>query len=367
MNMHRKIVTKKRILYFLVLIFLVFFSSTQGLSAQTAMSRFKPAATVNLTKPNIITVGELNERISRVKQQISMLQQRGMPAQQPSTEQILENMIGEVLLIQAAAREGITVSRSDVINVMRAEAGPQGVNLGENELKQMVLQSNPGLSWEQAIEEGRKQLLIMNLVKAKKSDKFQSLSTPSPSEIEKYYRQNRTRFVMPETVKINQVYINTVNLSSSQKSSYRDEMEEWYRKIQNGIRTFEEVLAEFSDKNNERYISEEGYVGYDDRSIQQYFGENFVDKIFDLRLGEVSRVITSNMGYHLVKVNKRLEQEFLDLDDPVKPGVNVTVRQYIQQQMLAAEQNKLLEEALQELIAELKKEAEITIHRDNFS
>jgi parvulin-like peptidyl-prolyl isomerase len=93
--------------------------------------------------------------------------------------------------------------------------------------------------------------------------------------------------------------------------------------------------------------------------VRQAYGREFFNTIFELEENEVSGIVNSNLGYHVIKVTEYQEARLLQLDDTIGPDSSVTVRQYIRQNLYQQKQQQVLQRALQEVTEELKSQAEI--------
>ena len=84
-------------------------------------------------------------------------------------------------------------------------------------------------------------------------------------------------------------------------------------------------------------------------------------------VGEISGVLQSNIGFHIIRVTEKIPFRLLALDDPIPPQNNSTVREQISAQLLQQKQAEYYQQALMDLLAELKKKAEIRIFEENLS
>ena len=77
--------------------------------------------------------------------------------------------------------------------------------------------------------------------------------------------------------------------------------------------------------------------------------------------GDVSGVLESNTGYHIVKVAVHTPGKLLSINDPVSPQDQTTVHDYIYQILLTRNSQIAASQALESLLAELRGEARINI------
>ena len=100
----------------------------------------------------------------------------------------------------------------------------------------------------------------------------------------------------------------------------------------------------------------------DNTSARTGLGDAFVDTVVMMRPGEVSGMIESNLGYHIVKVSVHNDGRILGLDDTISPEDSMTVRDYIRQVLSQQEANNIMANALNDLINELRNEARVRIY-----
>ncbi|HVO39156.1 MAG TPA: peptidyl-prolyl cis-trans isomerase, partial [Spirochaetia bacterium] len=99
----------------------------------------------------------------------------------------------------------------------------------------------------------------------------------------------------------------------------------------------------------------------------QLFGKDFFDDVFKLKQGDTSGVIQSNLGYHIVQVVSRSDARLLGIEDKIPPLYQLTLREYIRQNLTAQRQNDAVSAALNLIVADLKKQAEVKVFDDNLT
>ena len=326
----------------------------------------KPVATVKLSKFEVISVKQFRKQIedleARTQNQLSMDDRR----------KLLDLLIGEMLISQAAAMENITVSQGEIDSriAIARQTGGLGLNLNreltEQEFRQLLQQS--GLTWEEYIDQLKKAILQQKFVMEKKRALFEKIAPPKEAEIEDFYEANKTAFVAPDMVRFKHIYIDTRNLASAdEKNKARIRAEEISRELRNGA-TFDDLVVKYSDDKNSRYKGGDfGYLRRDDQARRQLLGKEFFEAPFKMNVGEISGVLQSNIGFHIIRVTEKIPFRLLALDDPIPPQNNSTVREQISAQLLQQKQAEYYQQALMDLLAELKKKAEIRIFEENLS
>ena len=326
----------------------------------------KPVATVKLSKFEVISVKQFRKQIedleARTQNQLSMDDRR----------KLLDLLIGEMLISQAAAMDNITVGQAEIDSriALARQTGGLGLNLNreltEQEFRQLLQQS--GLTWEEYIEQLEKAILQQKFVMAKKRALFEKIAPPAESEIEDVYEANKTAFVAPDMVRFKHIYIDTRNLASAdEKNKARTRAEEIARELRNGA-AFDDLVVKYSDDKNSRYKGGDfGYLRRDDQARRQLLGKEFFEAPFKMDVGEISGVLQSNIGFHIIRVTEKIPFRLLALDDPIPPQNNSTVREQISAQLLQQKQAEFYQKALLDLLEELKKKAEIRIFEENLS
>lgn len=116
-------------------------------SSQTEATAGEVAATVN---------GEpiMSSRVEQIMQQASMT------GQNVSRRQIVDQLINQEILRQQAEKEGYSVSREEVEQLLSAQMARRNMSL--DDLKQRVEQQ--GGSWEEQIESYQEQLAVRNYI-----------------------------------------------------------------------------------------------------------------------------------------------------------------------------------------------------------
>ncbi len=347
---------------FLLLIVVFLFASTAGF----AQLIDKPVATVKLSKLEVISVKQFRQQIEgfeeRTNNKLSTDDRR----------KLLDLMISEILINQAAAMENLTVTQVEIdarIEVAR-KTGGLGLNLNreltDQEFRSLLQQS--GLTWEAYLNELKKAILQQKYVMQKKKPFFDKIAPPDEAEIQEFYEENKTVFVAPDMVRFKHIYIDTRNLASKdEKDKARERAEEIYQELRNGA-SFDDLVVKYSDDRSSRYKGGDfGYLRRDDQARKQLLGKDFFEAPFKLSVGQVSNVLQSNIGFHIIKVTEKIPFRLLGLDDPIPPQNEATVRDQISAQLLQRKQAEYYQQALLDLLDELKKKAEIKIFEENLS
>ena len=320
-----------------------------------------PVAVVRLTETVNIGRRELVEQIGLFSQQL------GRQLTADEDQQILDALINDLLLIQAANRAGIRVSQAEIQNYLELQrqqwSQAVGAVLTPEQFRAQVEQET-GDSYETYVEDLTNELIKLKYVQSAKADLFSAIPEPTEAEIESFYEEQATSFTNPAMVSFRHIFVDLRGKSDEERAEARTLLTGLYRDIRNGVRTFDEVTRLALD--DPRFSAADfGYLTRNDAANTQVLGRQFIDSVFALRQGEIGGVYESNIALHIVRITDRRSARILELDDPVFPGETTTVRQQIVQLLSADRQQQVLMTAVQQLVDELRDEASITIYDEN--
>ncbi|WP_028973159.1 peptidylprolyl isomerase [Spirochaeta cellobiosiphila] len=289
---------------------------------------------------------------------------RNAPLDNKAKKDLLDLMIAEVLINQAATRDGIVVTDGDILKEIRKQVDQ---NLSDDKLKQAVTQKFK-VSWDEYVKIARKTLVQKIYLEQKKGSEYLTVPEPSSEEINNFYQTNATQFVNPEMVRANHIFWDTRGKSQEEKAAMLKEATQVQKDIANGKYNFYKMVQQYTQDNNSRSRGGDmGYIARNDKRVLQTLGSVFFQKLFTMKVGELSQVMESNVGYHIVQLNEHLSQRFLKLTDPISPVDKTTVQQYIRAQMMNQQGQYQLQKAVNELVNEIKKDpnTKITIYEEN--
>jgi peptidyl-prolyl cis-trans isomerase SurA len=337
-------------------LFVILIALTGTLNAQVLD---KPVAIVQLEETENIGQRELRSQVEMIEAQLqtSLTREQRM--------EVLDASIAEVLIMQAAERDGITVSRAEIDQGIAQQRQSLDQQVNESQFRE-IIESQVGMSWDQYVEQVERRLTQEKYVLQKKRSLFENVAQPSEREIRRVYEDNATDFNNPAMVRFDHLFWDTRNTTSAERREKRNHAEELYRELRNGSSTFDDMMDRSVDDSQFRG-DDFGYLLRTDRRNRAQLGPGFVDSLFELEQGQVSRVLESNVGYHIARVRDRRSAKLLELDDPLLPGQSMTVRRQIVNYLLMEKQQKTFEQALREIIDELREDADITIFDENLS
>jgi parvulin-like peptidyl-prolyl isomerase len=176
-----------------------------------------------------------------------------------------------------------------------------------------------------------------------------------PADIDAYYKENSERFKVPEDqVRASHILFSTKNaegedLPAAEIKKKEEAANAAYEKAAQTGTDFAALANELSEDPGNKPPGSTGRGG-----DLYYFGKGqmvpeFEKTAFELKVGEVSKPVKSQFGYHVIKVTGKLPKDgMIPLDDELK------------EQLTASLKGQKEQTAVQEVIQKLREDAKIT-------
>lgn len=305
------------------------FSFTLGSYAKEKESKKDVVAVVNGTD---ISQTDFDKEVGRYEQQMAMMGQTPNPQQLAEIkDKVLNGLIDRELLYQESQKEGLKASKSEVDE--RISALKQRFP-SEEEFKKTI--EKLGLNEAGLRSQFEKELAIKALL----DKKFAGKVTVTDQEMKKFYDENPDYFKTPERVRASHILVKVEpNASEADKAKARQKIEDVQKKVKKG-EDFAALAKQYSDCPSS---AKGGDLDYFQRG--QMVGP-FQDAAFAMNVGEVSDIVETQFGYHLIKVTDK------------KPAGTVSFEESKDKIKSYLEQQKMGEEVSQ-YAAQLKKTAKI--------
>ena len=309
----------------------------------------QPVAIVRLTRSEPITQKQLRIEVERYEQQA------GRALSLAERRQVLDVMINERLLMQAAERDRIVVTDNEVnqqLQQLRTQlAGTLGRQPTEAEFATAV-RNDTGLEMPAFRDQIKKQLLIQKYMTEKKGGSFNDYQVPTEEEIRNSYQLVRSQLVRPDTVRFSIISVPFTDAAS--KIRARASIDDIAAQIGGSAIRFMDYRTRGEAPNAGFNSGDGGFLPRNPQAMQ-VVGQEFMNVAFSLNLMEVSRVIENVNGYQIIMVTEIYPQKTLELDDIFQLGSNITVREYIGRAMLQERQEALLQRLQQEIVTDLRR------------
>ena len=256
--------------------------------AEEAQPPTDKAAVVNTT---VITQAELDSQMRIV---VDRLRSSGRLPDVTQLDQIrgqvLENLIARELLYQQTLKKGIKVSQEE-INEQLINLKSQFPN--EAEFNQALTRMD--LTEASIKEKIQRDLALKKLI----DDEIVPKVTVTDSEIRAFYDNNPETFKQPERVKASHILIKVdPKADSAQKAEAKKKIDMVQAKLQRG-EDFGALAKEYSEGPS---APKGGDLGYFSRGQMV---KPFEDAAFAMKPGEVSGMVETRFGYHLIKVTDK--------------------------------------------------------------
>jgi len=292
----------------------------------------KKIETVAVVNGMKISAEDYDREVGRYQQQMAMMGQAPTPEQMTEIkEKVLTGLIDRELLSQQAQKEGIKVDKKEVderINALRQKF-PK-----EEDFKQTLDRLN--LTEAGLRAQFEKELAI----KAMLDKKYAGKLSVTEAEMKKFYDENPDFFKSPERVRASHILIKVdPGASEADKAKARQKMVDIQKKVKKG-----EDFAALAKEHSECPSSAKG-GDLDFFQRGQMVGP-FQDAAFAMKVGDVSDIVETQFGYHLIKVTDKKDAGKVSFEES-----KAKIKTYLEQQKMAQELNTY--------VAELKKTAKI--------
>ncbi len=195
-------------------------------------------------------------------------------------EIVLESLVTDQLILQQAANKGIKLKESDFKEAISELEELYGGKDGDRGALETYLKQQ-GISWETFEAEVRNQLIINQL-----KEELTAHVKVNDKEIKEYYDENKATFELPTPeIRVSHILVDTENKAK-------------------------EILAEIKNKADFVDLAKKYSIDLDSKDLGGDLGyyakgtipPEFEDVAFALKPGEISDIIKTEDGYHIIKV-----------------------------------------------------------------
>jgi parvulin-like peptidyl-prolyl isomerase len=205
-------------------------------------------------------------------------------------------------------------------------------------------------------------------VRKKKPAVFDAARPSTDQEIQDYYDVNKANFFMNDMITVKHIFVDTRQLpSKDDRDKAAKHADDVLKELKAGA-SFGDLVMKYSEDTKSKYSG--GILNSffrNDQQSRQFLGAAFFDGIFKMKKGETSGVMQSNLGFHIVQITEKLDARLLALTDKIPPQNQVTVKDAINSTLISQHQADSYKAALQDIVTDLKKQAEIKVFDDNLN
>lgn len=311
--------------------------TTVGWQASAADKKQPLEDKVALVNGAVITRSEFDRAVSFARQRAL---QMGQPLNDARLkERMLKQLVGSALLYQESKKEGIKVDQKAV-----DERLEQWKKRFPNEEEYKKALSNLNLSLPQMKEDIKRGMTIEKLIVARFVDK----TTIPEKEIKAYYESHSNLFKQPEQVRASHILIKVEpKAKESEKEDALKKIKEVQEKQKKGD-DFAKLAKEYSQGPSN---AKGGDLGFFKRGQMV---PAFEEVAFKLKPGEVSEIVNTRFGYHLIKVVDKKPESTVPYEE-----IEERIGQYLKQEKVQKE--------VKQLVDNLRKEAKVETFLKNES
>ena len=321
--------TEKLIPFWRLLIVLALVTLVSPAYAAESKSAEQKVAVVNGT---VLKQAELDSETNRY---LDRLQRTGRSPndleRSQIKKQVLENLIARELLYQESQKKGIKVDQQEIDAQL---TGLKGRFPNEAEFKNALSRNN--LTEADLRSQFERDLAIKKLLDGQIGDK----SAVSEKETRAYYDSNLETFKKPEQVRASHILIKVdPGADEAKKAEARTKIESLQTKLKKG-EDFGALAKEYSEGPSGPKGGDLGFFG------RGQMVKPFEETAFAMKPGQVSDMVETNFGYHLIMVSDRTPEGTIPYEE-----VKDRLQQFLKQQKV--------QEAIAQYVETLKGKAKI--------
>lgn len=235
--------------------------------------------------------------------------------------QILDRIIELEILVQQAQRDtAIKVTEQEVLD--QVEQTYQNVRKqfrSENEFRDQIRQARFGSieEWRRWLaDQQRRELYAQRLIETQRQSGKLRPIPPTEAQMREFWEQNRgSQPKRPETVSFRQIVIKPVPDSAAKRIAYA-RAESLVVELRHGA-DFASAAKRFSDDSSSAVQG--GELGWFRRGVMV---KQFEDMAFHMRPGEISPVVETPFGFHIIKVERTQPAEILARHILIMPEIS---------------------------------------------
>lgn len=168
-------------------------------------------------------------------------------------------------------------------------------------------------------------------------------------ELKEYYSRNKEKFTTPEQIQVSHILIKvSFGASGEEKTKARDKAKQILEWLKKGEK-FQTLAGQYSEDPKSKATG--GSLGYISRGQMP---KSFEDVAFSLKPGEISNVVETDYGYHIIQVEDHRESMTKTFDE---------VRSSIKENLT----KELAMSKVEEFTRKAENDAGLEIYRDKIS
>lgn len=260
-----------------------------------------------------ITQDDFDKEMARVRSQFARSGRSLKESQLPDIKnRVLETLVNRELLYQESQNKGVKVEDAEVnqqVDILKKRFP------NEDEFKAALLEMK--ISEAELKSQIRKGIAIQQFVD---KDLVQDVKV-SQKEVEDFYKNNPDMFKQSEQVKASHILI---KVDTKADKSAKDQANKKIKEIQKKLEDGEDFVALAKEYSEGPSNVNGGDLGYFERGRMV---KPFEDVAFKLKPGEVSDMVETPFGYHLIKVVDKKPESVVSYENAKE-----RIAQYLEQE-----------------------------------
>jgi peptidyl-prolyl cis-trans isomerase C len=254
-----------------------------------------------------LTINDVEITRAKVSAQVDhMINQRGLNSggiTQPAVyqqlqQEVVERLITQELLWQEAQRRGVIASDADVdeqLDTMKS---------GFESEQAFLFQIDAGGFTERAYREDiRQQRSVQQMIAG---DLAQGVAV-SDKEVQEFYDENIEQMTMPEAIRARHILVKLTADDEAAREAAQERIAAMQKELQDGA-DFITLATEQSDAPSAPKGGDLGYFG------RGQMVAPFENTAFALQPGEISDVVETQFGFHIIRLEERREAQAVPVE-----------------------------------------------------
>jgi peptidyl-prolyl cis-trans isomerase SurA len=246
---------------------------------------------------NMILLSDLQMKMSEEMMRRNLNLQSSRSQLLGLREEVINGMVDNLLLLEKADRDSITIDMADVDTELRNSIANLKTRAGSDDAYKKALEDY-GIT-ELELKNMYRDKISKDMIREKLKQKILMHISVNPQDIDEWFTVNKDSLSsqrIPDQYRVSHILIRP-KVSEEKRHEAREKIAALLERVKAG-ENFEDLAKQNSQDPGS--AKEGGYLGYFSR------GElvpEFTDAAFALKIGEVSDIIETQYGYHIIKVD----------------------------------------------------------------
>jgi peptidyl-prolyl cis-trans isomerase C len=267
-----------------------------------------------------LTEGDVENRFQyvtrKIKDEEGPLKSRKIAARrQAYRPQIIEILVKSMVLNQAAQKDNVQLTEQDMDskNEEIIQIAMKRHHWTRQQLEE-EFQKSQGITMSESLAEFNKNPMFRDSVLGEKfyEKKFPGTLEVTDVEVEQFYQKNKAeRYDKPEMVRASHILIKVdTNATDEQKKQALEKAQKIFKQVQESGSDFAQLAKENSDCPSAKAGGDLGFFPREGVMV-----EPFAAAAFKLQAGQVSDIVETTFGYHIIKVTARKEAVTISFEE----------------------------------------------------